>query len=65
MADWQQEIRTGQSIWDGHNGIIEGLDYPNKLVYVSYYDRGYQTYEFDDLFGNWDDKLKQWVLVPL
>lgn len=65
MASWQEEIKNGQTIWaDNKNGIIDGIDWKNKIVYVSFYDKGRGSYEFDDLIGNWDDALNQWVIVP-
>lgn len=65
MADWQQEIRPRQSLWDNHkNGIITGINYEDRKVFVDFYEKGQGTYDFDDLIGHWDDKLQQWVLVP-
>lgn len=69
MASWQEEIRPRQSVWDNHkNGIITGINYELQLVYVDFYNRDKvyrRTYTPDDLIGNWDDKLQQWVIVEI
>jgi hypothetical protein len=64
MASWQEEPYTGQSVWDDFkNGIIEGIDYESHTIYVSYYEKGRKKYTFDDFFGNFDEKLNQWILL--
>jgi hypothetical protein len=62
-----KDIKVGQTLWtiNKKNGIIDGIDYRDKIVFVNHYDNGRGEYDFDDLLGNWDDRLNQWVISPL
>lgn len=64
MASWQEEPRTGHSVWHDHkNGVIEGINYQQRIIYVSFYDKGKGEFEFDEFLGCFDEALNQWVLV--
>lgn len=66
MARWQEEPYTGQSVWHEHkNGVIDGIDYSTKTIYVDFYEKGRKSFEMDEFFGMYDDALKQWVLIPI
>lgn len=66
MASWQEEPQVGQSVWSNHkNGIIEGIDYKDRRIFVSFYDKGKAEFEYDELLGCFDEKLNQWVLVEV
>lgn len=66
MADWQEEPRVGHSVWAEHkNGVIDGIDYSTRTVYVDFYKKGRGSFEMDEFFGMWDDRLQQWVIVPI
>lgn len=66
MAAWQEEPYIGQSVWcDSHkNGIITGVDRANSTVHANHYVYGHRTYELDEFFGCFDERLNQWVIVP-
>jgi hypothetical protein len=59
--------KVGDTLWspDRHNGIIDGIDRFHGVVFVNHYDKGRGEYDLDDLTGNWDDRLNQWVLPVL
>lgn len=63
---WRQ-IRVGETVWtmEKKNGIIDAIDYADKTVYVNHYHNGRGEYSFDDLFGNFDERLNQWVISPI
>lgn len=66
MASWQEEPRTGQSVWSNHrNGIITGIDYAERVVYVDFYDKGKDEFNYDDMLGSFDEALNQWLLDSL
>jgi len=60
-------IRVGETLWSlpKGNGIIDGIDYSSKTVFVNHYDKGRAEYDFDDLLGNFDERLNQWVISPI
>jgi hypothetical protein len=62
-----RKITVGESLWTDakKNGIIDGIDYSSKTVFVNHYDNGRAEYDFDDLLGNFDERLNQWVISPL
>lgn len=69
MASWQEEMLPGQSIWhlEYGNGEIVELDYDNKLVYCVFDYKSEKTpraFDFDDVIGNFDERLNQWILPP-
>lgn len=62
---WQQEPEVGQKFWQEGvgSGIITGVDYKEKLVYVDFYEKGHRTYEFDEIFGLYESSLGgSWML---
>lgn len=67
MASWQEEPMTGQTVWceSKGNGIITGIDYADRRVFVNFYDKGNREFEYDELLGCFDEKLNQWVLVEI
>lgn len=67
MASWQDDPEVGQTVWtDEHkNGIITGISRSERIVYVNHYERGHQVYELDVFFGMFDERLNQWVIIPL
>lgn len=69
MPSWQEDMHPGQSIWhqDFGNGVIEELDYENKLVYCVFDFKNVKTaraFDFDEVIGNFDERLNQWLLPP-
>jgi len=71
MPSWQQDIQVGQGIWTDadKNGKITDIDHENQMIFAEHYGRGDTTtkrcYEFDDIMGSFDERLNQWVIVPL
>lgn len=67
MASWQGEPQVGQSVWcDSHkNGIITRIDWKERLVYANHYASGTTIYELDEFFGAFDERLNQWVIIPI
>lgn len=64
MASWQEEPRTGHSVWHNHkNGVINNIDYRERIIYVNFYDKGRGEFTFDDFLGTFDEALNQWVIV--
>lgn len=66
-SSYEPDIAPGQSVWcyEKGNGIITHIDFPYQIVYCDFYDKGDKQFEVSDFPSNWDDKLSQWVLVPL
>lgn len=63
MARWQDEPQSGQSVWhNDRNGKIVYIDYDNKSAFVTFYEKGHQTFELDVFFGAFDERLNQWIL---
>lgn len=67
MANWQDAPQVGQTVWcESHkNGVITGVDWESNLVYVNHYTYGFSIYEMDEFFGCFDERLNQWVIVPI
>jgi hypothetical protein len=70
MPSWQEDVRPGMSIWHINygNGVIEEIDYENRLVYCVFDFNNVKTpraFDIEDVEGNYDERLNQWVLpVP-
>lgn len=65
MAE-QEDYRVGQGVWHPThwNGVIKDIDWREKQVTVEWYNSGQRDLiDFDDLYGNWDWKQKQWQLT--
>lgn len=67
LPSWQDQPQVGQSVWDmvRGNGVITRVDYAGKNVYVNHYENGQGVYELSEFFGMFDERLNQWVLIPL
>jgi len=67
MAAWQQDIQRNQTVWTEQlgNGVILDIDWVFKTVLVDFYEKGHETFEFDDLIGNFDEGLNQWVITTI
>lgn len=67
MARWQEEPWVGHSVWcDSHkNGIITRIDRANKTVTADHYEHGFKTYDLDEFFGCFDERLNQWIIIPI
>ena len=62
----QSDYRVGQGVWHpAHaNGVITGIYWQEQYAHVQFYNKkNIEIYSFDELYGNWDWKLKQWVLT--
>lgn len=55
MGNLRQELipEYGQGWWQigWGSGRIVRIDYANRIVIVSFYDKGHRTYEFDHIVG--------------
>lgn len=53
----QREPEVGDKFWDSElfSGKIEGIDWASRTVYVTFWEKGSRTYEFDDLLGCWTE----------
>ncbi len=71
MPSWQEEIKAGQGIWtdEDKNGKIIDVDWENQMIFAEHYRRDNtvvkRCYEFDEITGNYDERLNQWIIVPL
>jgi len=57
MPSWQQDIEHGQKLWSSkyYSGKIVQIDWANRCVVVTFWEKGHKTYEFNQLEGNWAD----------
>lgn len=65
MATWHQQPEAGHKLWKEGvgSGKITSVDYQYKLVYVTFYEKGNESFELDDLFGCWtEDYGGSWML---
>lgn len=62
----QMDYRYGQGVWrhkEG-NGVIVAVLFADKEVVVEWYNsKTRDIISYDELMGNWDWKLKQWILT--
>lgn len=68
MASWQERPSPGMAIWhpEYKNGVIREIDYDNdKLVYCDFYDNGLHTVAYEDVYGTFDERLNQFVLMEV
>lgn len=67
MASWQDEPQVGQTVWtdERKNGIITGISRSDGLVYCNFYKNGLDILELDLFFGMFDERLNQWIIIPL
>jgi hypothetical protein len=66
MANWQSMPAIGQSVWclSHGNGTITNVDKGADMVWAKY-TKGPLAHDLDEFFGCFDEKLNQWVLIPL
>lgn len=57
MARQHQQPEIGQKFWKEGigSGTITYVNYQFKEVYVSFYEKGMRTFEFDELLGSWEE----------
>lgn len=68
MPSWQEEPQEGQKLWKEGigSGKITRVDHQYKLVYVDFYEKGTEVFEFDELFGNWGGEFGgTWLLFDM
>lgn len=68
MASWNQSLEVNQKLWKEGigSGKITHILYPFKTVIVDFYEKGVQTFEFDEVLGNWtDDFGGTWMLYNI
>lgn len=67
MSNWQEKPQVGETVWcDIHkNGIITRIDWQNRIVTADHYAYGYYTYDLDEFFGCFDERLNQWIITPI
>lgn len=57
MPNWQEQPQIGQKFWQEGvgSGKITYVDHQSKEIIVDFYEKGTRTYEFDEVFGSWED----------
>lgn len=68
-SSWQQQPEVGQKFWKegvGSGVITHIYYYKDKLVVVDFFEKGIQTFEYDEVIGNWSDELQgTWMLYNI
>jgi len=62
---WQKTPEVGDKFWqEGKgSGSVTGVDYANNIVYVTFFEKGREIYEFDEVFGQWtEDYGGTWMI---